>query len=147
MHREVNLTKRVQTPQGLRYCRLCSPPMGESSRSVLVNGKEERQPEGAYYLEWRDKASVCAFPWAKTPAMPVHAPRKEAELTRNNGVASCQRTPRTGTVDRGSGRRFPGRNEAHEEAEDPGRVHDGPELLHRILPQTLSSKTSSVRIC
>jgi len=57
MNREVNLTKRVKTAQGLRY----SPPVALSANGrikpdlVPINGKEERHPEGAYYLEWREK--------------------------------------------------------------------------------------------
>jgi hypothetical protein len=54
-NREVNLTKRVQTPQGMRYCRVLLSANGRVKPDVvLVNGSEERHPEGAYYLEWRE---------------------------------------------------------------------------------------------
>jgi hypothetical protein len=51
-NREVNLTKRISTPSGLRYCRVVLSANGRVKPDVvLVNGKEERHPEGAYYLE------------------------------------------------------------------------------------------------
>jgi hypothetical protein len=40
MHREVNLTKRVQTPQGMRYCPVVLSANGRvKPDAVLVNGK------------------------------------------------------------------------------------------------------------
>jgi hypothetical protein len=54
-NREVNLTKRVQTPHGWRYCRVLLSANGRVKPDiVVVNGKEERHAEGAYYLEWRE---------------------------------------------------------------------------------------------
>ena len=53
--KEVNLTKRVQTAKGMRYCPVdLSPNARVKPDLVLVNGKQERHPEGAYYLEWRE---------------------------------------------------------------------------------------------
>lgn len=55
MHREVNLTKRVQTSAGMRYCPVILSANGRvKPDAVLVNGKPERHPEGAYYIEWHD---------------------------------------------------------------------------------------------
>ncbi len=54
-NREVNLTKRVQTAHGMRYCRVLLSANGRVKPDlVVVNRKEERHPEGAYYLEWRE---------------------------------------------------------------------------------------------
>ena len=54
--KEVNLTKRVQTSKGLRYCPVALSPNGRVKPDlVLVNGRPERHSEGAYYLEWREK--------------------------------------------------------------------------------------------
>ncbi len=51
MNRECNLTKRVKTPHGLRYCRVALSANGRIKPDVvIVNGKEARHPEGAYYL-------------------------------------------------------------------------------------------------
>jgi integrase/recombinase XerD len=54
MNREVNL-KRVITAQGKRYCPVVLSANGRvKPDAVLVNGKEERHSEGAYYLESRE---------------------------------------------------------------------------------------------
>src|SRR5713226_4702145 len=90
MNREVNLTKRVNTAQGLRYC-----PVAESANGrvkpdiVVVNGKEERHPEGAYYLEWRDGSKRVRLSVGKDAQdAAARRLRKEAELNAlNNGVS------------------------------------------------------------
>ena len=54
--KEVNLTKRVQTPRGTRYCPVVLSPNGHIKPDlVLVNGTPEKHAESAYYLEWREK--------------------------------------------------------------------------------------------
>ena len=54
-NREVNLTKRVQTPRGVRYCPVVLSANGQVKPDVVrVNGHEERHAEDAYYLEWRE---------------------------------------------------------------------------------------------
>ena len=54
-NREVNVTKRVQTQKGLRYCPVVLSANGRNRPDwVFVNGVEERHLEGAYYLEWRE---------------------------------------------------------------------------------------------
>ena len=54
MNREVNLTKRVQTAHGWRYCRVVLSASGRvKPEVVIVSGKQEIHKEGAYYLEWR----------------------------------------------------------------------------------------------
>jgi integrase/recombinase XerD len=53
--KEVNLTKRVKTPQDLRFCPFVISANGRVKPDyVLIVGKEQRHPEGAYYLEWRE---------------------------------------------------------------------------------------------
>jgi hypothetical protein len=55
VNREVNVTKRIKTLEGLRYCPVVVSANGRiKPDSVYINGKEARHPEGAYYLEWRD---------------------------------------------------------------------------------------------
>jgi len=56
--------------------------------SSLVNDKEERHPEGAYYLEWRDGAKRIRLSVGKDPAdAGARRLRKEADLNAvNNGV-------------------------------------------------------------
>jgi integrase len=53
---EVNVTKRIETQTGSRYCPVVVNSSGRiKSDWVIVNGNQERHPEGSYYLEWRDK--------------------------------------------------------------------------------------------
>jgi integrase/recombinase XerD len=88
-NREVNLSKRVQTPHGWRYCRvLLSANRRLKPDVVVVNGKEERHPEGAYYLEWREGSKRDRLSVGKDPAdASARRLRKEAELNAvNNGV-------------------------------------------------------------
>jgi integrase/recombinase XerD len=88
-NREVNLTKRVQTPQGMRYCRVVLSGNGRVKPDVVVvNNKEERHPEGAYYLEWREGSKRVRLSVGKDPAdASARRLRKEAELNAlNNGV-------------------------------------------------------------
>jgi integrase/recombinase XerD len=89
-NREVNLTKRVQTPHGWRYCRVLLSTNGRVKPDiVVVNGKEERHAEGAYYLEWRDGAKRVRLSVGKDPQdAAARRLRKEAELNAvNNGVS------------------------------------------------------------
>jgi integrase/recombinase XerD len=53
---EVNVTKRIETQSGSRYCPVVVNSSGRiKSDWVIVNGNQERHPEGSYYLEWREK--------------------------------------------------------------------------------------------
>ena len=73
----------------MRYCPVALSPNGRVKPDlVLVNGKPERHPEGAYYLEWRDKGRRVRLSVGKD-AQDAAAlrQRKEAELNAlNNGV-------------------------------------------------------------
>src|SRR5712691_12088941 len=89
MNREVNLTKRVKTAQGLRYLPVALSANGRIKPDVvLVNGREERHPEGAYYLEWREGSKRVRLSVSKDAAdAGARRLRKEAELNAlNNGV-------------------------------------------------------------
>jgi len=69
MNREVNVTKRVKTPQGLRYCPVVLSANGRIRPDwVLLNGAEGRYPEGAYYLEWREGPKRTRLSVGKDPA-------------------------------------------------------------------------------
>ncbi|MGC1789133.1 MAG: site-specific integrase [Terriglobales bacterium] len=90
MNREVNLTKRVQTPHGWRYCTVVLSANGRVKPDlVTVNGRQETHKEGAYYLEWRERAKRVRLSVGKDPAdASARRQRKEAELNAlNNGVA------------------------------------------------------------
>jgi integrase len=84
--REVNLTKRVQTPRGTRYCPVVLAANGRIRPDVvLVNGKPERHPEGSYYLEWREKGRrVRLSVGNEAQDASARRDRKEAELNALN---------------------------------------------------------------
>ena len=87
--KEVNLTKRVQTLKGMRYCPVVLSPNGRVKPDlVLVNGKQERHPEGAYYLEWRENGRRVRLSVGKDAQdAAARRQRKEAALNAlNNGV-------------------------------------------------------------
>jgi integrase/recombinase XerD len=89
MNREVNVTKRVKTPQGLRYCPVVLSANGRIRPDwVVVNGKEERHPEGAYYLEWREEAKRIRLSIGKDAATATaRRLQKDAELNaKNHGI-------------------------------------------------------------
>jgi integrase/recombinase XerD len=89
MNQEVNVTKRVKTNDGLRYCPVVLSANGRiKPDAVLVNGTQEHHPEGAYYLEWREGAKRVRLSVGKDAAdASARRLRKEAELNaRNNGV-------------------------------------------------------------
>ena len=90
MNREVNLTKRIQTPDGLRFCPVVFSANGRLRPDwVAIGGKEERHPEGSYYIEWRNGGKRIRLSVGKDAADAVaQRQRKEAELNAiNNGVS------------------------------------------------------------
>ncbi len=89
-NRQVNLTKRVETPLGSRYCAVVlSANRRVRPDLVLVNGHEERHREGSYYLEWREGKKRRRLSVGKDAQdAEARRQRKEAELNAlNNGVA------------------------------------------------------------
>jgi len=86
MHRHCNVTKRVPTTKGLRYCSVVIGANGRIKPDlVLVNGKQERHSQGAYYLEWRENGSRVRLSVGKDAAeASVRRFRKEAELNAVN---------------------------------------------------------------
>jgi hypothetical protein len=52
---EVNVTKRIETSTGSRYCPVVVNTSGRIKADwVIVNGEQEKHAEGSYYLEWRE---------------------------------------------------------------------------------------------
>jgi hypothetical protein len=55
MNRQVNLPKRIRISNGLRFCPVVISANGRVKPDyVTVADKDERHPEGAYYLEWHE---------------------------------------------------------------------------------------------
>jgi integrase len=98
-NREVNVTKRIKTAAGLRYCPVVLSANGRIKPNVvIVNNKPEHHAEGAYYLEWRDGAKRVRLSVGKDAAdATARRRRKEAELNAvNNGVAVVTKADGTG---------------------------------------------------
>ncbi|HEX3352982.1 MAG TPA: hypothetical protein VHS34_09185 [Terriglobales bacterium] len=90
--REVSVTKRVRTARGLRYSPVVISANGRiKPDAVYIDGKEERHPEGSYYLSWYAGKRLMRESVGKDAATATAAARrqqKEAELNaRNNGIA------------------------------------------------------------
>ena len=101
MNRTVNLTKRVQTSRGLRYCPVVLAANGRLRADlVIINGQEERHPEGAYYLEWwegakrvrlsvgKDAADANAVSWILA-AIRTREEQKVSVVGEELGKAMC----------------------------------------------------------
>jgi integrase len=89
LNRECSVSKRVLTPRGLRYCRVVLSANGRvKPDAVLVNGKQERHPEGSYYISWYEGRRLKRLS-VGNDASTATARRlqKEAELNAtNNGL-------------------------------------------------------------
>jgi hypothetical protein len=58
VNRQVNLTKRVKTKSGLRYCLVVLAANGRIKPNyVLVDGKQEAHTEGAFCIAWIGRTS------------------------------------------------------------------------------------------
>jgi integrase len=86
MNRSVNLTKRVETGSGLRFCPVVVAGNGRVKPDwVVVDDQDEHHREGSYYIEWRDGAKRRRLSVGKDAATAnARKTRKEAEL---NAVA------------------------------------------------------------
>lgn len=52
----MHITKRIDTPDGNRYCPVVVGPKGRIKPDwAMVNGRQEKHPEGAYYLDWNEE--------------------------------------------------------------------------------------------
>ena len=80
--RLVNLTKRVMVNGGLRYCPVIEAANGRIRPDVvMVDGTEERHPEGSYYIDYREGEKRVRISVGKNAADAQSARRaKQAEL-------------------------------------------------------------------
>lgn len=81
MNLRVNLTKRVQTEEGLRYRPAVISGNGRVKPDwVVVDGREEKHTEGAYYIEWREGKRRRLSVGKDAAQAHARRLRKEAEL-------------------------------------------------------------------
>jgi integrase/recombinase XerD len=91
VNRQCNVTKRIQTSKGPRYCPVVLSANGRIKPDVvLVGDREERHPEGAYYISWYEGKRLIRLSVGKDAATATaRRLQKEAELNAvNNGVAA-----------------------------------------------------------
>ncbi|MGC2610579.1 MAG: tyrosine-type recombinase/integrase [Candidatus Sulfotelmatobacter sp.] len=89
MNRECSVSKRIQTPHGWRYCPVVLSANGRvKPDAVLINGKEERHPEGSYYISWYAGKRLMRLSVGKDASTATaRRLQKEAELNAtNNGL-------------------------------------------------------------
>jgi hypothetical protein len=88
VHRECNVTKRVQTGKGLRYALSCCLRMVESNETWCWSANLGTIPKAAITSEWRESGQRKRLSVGKDAAdATAHRLRKEAELNaKNNGV-------------------------------------------------------------
>lgn len=87
---KVNLFKRVQTNTGLRCCPVVEAANGRiRPHIVMVDDKEEKHEEGAYYISWYEGRTVKRLSVGKDAVEAKRRrDRKEAELNaRSKGIA------------------------------------------------------------
>jgi integrase/recombinase XerD len=90
VNRQCNVTKRIQTSKGPRYCPVVLSANGRIKPDVvLVGEREERHPEGAYYISWYEGKRLIRLSVGKDATnATARRLQKEAELNAvNNGVA------------------------------------------------------------
>lgn len=90
MNQKCNLTKRVRVGEELRYCPVVEAPNGRIKPDVVfVDGKQERHPEGSYYLDWHEGSKRVRLSVGKDPQDAfARKKRKEIELNAaNNGIS------------------------------------------------------------
>jgi integrase/recombinase XerD len=90
VNRQCNVTKRIQTSKGPRYCPVVLSANGRIEPDVvLVGDREERHPEGAYYISWYEGKRLIRLSVGKDASTATaRRLQKEAELNAvNNGVA------------------------------------------------------------
>jgi len=104
---KVNLTKYVATEAGLRYCPAVITSNGRIKHDiVLVGGKEERHPEGAYYLDWRRNGVRVRLSVGKNAQDALtQRDRKTFELNAANHGVVVQSEVRSADGTNGDGRK------------------------------------------
>jgi integrase/recombinase XerD len=91
----VNLIKKIKVNNAWRFAPVVPEPNGRLKDRVRVNDIIETHPEGAYYIEWRERGKRCRISVAREDAVD-EARRKAVELRaiRDGLIASPEPNPR-----------------------------------------------------
>jgi integrase/recombinase XerD len=87
---KVNLFKRIRTSTGVRCCPVVELKNHRiKAHAVIVDGREERHEEGAYYISWYEGRTVKRLSVGNDPTEAANRRwKKQAEFTaRKDGVA------------------------------------------------------------
>lgn len=90
MNTSVNLTKRIETPNGKRFCPVVIAGNGRVKPGwVSVDGKDEHHPEGSYFIDWTEKGKRKRQSVGKDAAQALNRKlRRETELkAKSQGIA------------------------------------------------------------
>jgi integrase/recombinase XerD len=94
-NRRVNLTKRVMVNRGLRYCPVVESALGRVKQDIVwVNDREERHPEGSYYIDFKvDGRRVRESVGTNAQEAAAKRDQKQVELAaKNNGLVVQEET-------------------------------------------------------
>src|SRR5215469_10198985 len=85
-NRRVNLTKRVIVNGGLRYCPVVESALGRVKQDVVwVDDREERHPEGTYYIDYKvDGRRVRESVGSNAQEAAARRDQKQVELAAKN---------------------------------------------------------------
>ena len=85
-NRRVNLTKRVTIDGGPRYCPVVESALGRVKQDVVsVNGREERHPEGTYYIDYKvDGKRIRESVGTNAQEAAARRDQKQVELAAKN---------------------------------------------------------------
>jgi hypothetical protein len=145
MNLRVNLTKRVETVEGPRYCPAVMSNNGRVKADwVVVDGEQERHPEGAYYIEWRDDGQRRRLSVGKDAAQAqAQRLRKEAELNAvANGIAVAPSSDGSDAKGRQLEKGYRGlhRRNSPDQEEDSVRLYEGDRVFRGVVSEAVSDR-------
>lgn len=90
----VNLIKKIKVDNAWRFAPVVPEANGRLKDKVRVHGSVEIHPEGAYYIEWRERGKRCRISVAREDAV-GEARRKAVELRaiRDGLIAASEPAP------------------------------------------------------
>jgi len=141
--KKVNLTKRIETPIGTRYCPVVYAANGRVRPDVVeVGDHQERHPEGAYYIEWRENGKRIRLSVGKDHIDASNRQqRKQAELNAiNNGVSIISETGSGHPMIAGAVAEYIDETELTKKPKTVAAYRNCAELLHRILPEAVHAR-------
>ena len=90
----VNLIKKIKVDNAWRFAPVVPEANGRLKDRVRINGEIKTHPEGAYYIEWRERGKRCRISVAREDAV-SEARRKAVELRaiRDGLIAAHEPAP------------------------------------------------------